>query len=74
MSVFSVLPESTEYVTGKKLSILNLVDLVTHVLKTLFHLAPVRSLQTLPFSASTHNHEHICQSMLLTANSSGNYC
>lgn len=56
----SFLPESTEYVNGRKLYILNLVDLVAHVLKILFHLAPVSSLQTLHFSPSTHSHEHIC--------------
>lgn len=44
----------------KNVNILSLVDLVAHVLKTLFHLAPVRSLQTLHFSPSTHSQEHIC--------------
>lgn len=61
MPVFSALPESTEHITGKKIKILNLVDLIAHLLRTLFHLAaPVRSLQTLHFSPSSHSHEHIC--------------
>lgn len=52
-SVFSVLPESTEYKTGMKWNILNLIGLVARVLKTLFQLSHVSVLQILCFSSGT---------------------
>lgn len=57
-SVFSSLPESTEYVTGIKWNIINLIDLVAHVLKTFFQLAHVSILQMLHFSPGTFSNKH----------------
>lgn len=58
--VSSIPPEPTDYVTGVKWNILNLIDLVAHVLKTLLQLAHVSILQTLHFSPGTSSNEHFC--------------